>query len=214
MVSLLPSPAVIATKVVLILGANSAVAKVYASLLEKHGTPVVKVTRKECDLLDSASVAQYIIQQRAESVHFAYAIHFATTYSSADVKMARNVADLVDGLEIPRLIFTSSWVVLLQDALVSGTPYVISLYLSVQSFILRSLYFSTIYSVFVCDFSTNIRKINVKLLHRLCQNNLICHVHYYAPCLHQCFIQKLHLLQSKNYMFIYIIYILSFVIDI
>lgn len=115
---------------VLILGANSVVAKVFASQLEKKGTQVVKVTRRECDLLNSSSIHQFVQQQLQLNIRFAYAVHFATTYSKADIQMAQNVAILVDKLEIPRLVFTSSWVVLLPDAMISGTPYVLHISIS------------------------------------------------------------------------------------
>ena len=107
---------------VLILGANSAVAQVYMELLARYSVPCTPVTRKDCDLLDPAAIDAYV--GRNQGRQFRYAVHFATTYTDADVPMARNIARLVDGLQIPRLVFMSSWVVLLEDAPISGTKYI------------------------------------------------------------------------------------------
>lgn len=107
---------------VLVLGSNSAVAQVFIELLTKHNVPVVRVTRKECDFLNVASINAFVARNKGNA--FSYAVHFATTYSAADVQMAKNVTVLIDGLDVQRLVFMSSWVVMLEDAPIAGTPYI------------------------------------------------------------------------------------------
>lgn len=108
---------------VLVLGSRSAIGRRFIDALDGAKLEPVAVSSQMCNLLDPASVDKLIEQLRSFTGTFRFAVQFSTTYGAGDVAMAAQVARLVNALSIPRLVFLSSWVVMLDKSLVS-TGYI------------------------------------------------------------------------------------------
>lgn len=107
----------------LVLGSRSAIGRKFIDSLDGAKLEPVAVSSQMCNLLDPASVDKLIEQLRPFTGTFRFAVQFSTTYGKDDVAMAVQVARLVNALSIPRLVFLSSWVVMLDKSLTS-TGYI------------------------------------------------------------------------------------------
>ncbi|KAJ1639768.1 hypothetical protein T492DRAFT_856088 [Pavlovales sp. CCMP2436] len=104
---------------VLVLGSRSAIGRKFIDALDSVKLEPVAVSSQVCDLLEAESVDKLIAQLRPLKGTFRFAVQFSTTYGARDLLMARHVARIVNALEIPRLVFLSSWVVMLDPSLMS-----------------------------------------------------------------------------------------------
>lgn len=110
---------------VLVLGSRSAIGRKFIDALENAGLEPVVISSSACNLLDAADVDKLIasLQGAEHAGQWRFAVQFSTTYGSKDLLMARHVARIIDALAIPRLVFLSSWVVMLDSSLLS-TSYI------------------------------------------------------------------------------------------
>mmetsp|Transcript_17469 Transcript_17469/g.42975 ORF Transcript_17469/g.42975 Transcript_17469/m.42975 type:complete len:382 (-) Transcript_17469:1240-2385(-) len=112
-----------ARTLVLVLGSRSAIGRRFIDSLESRGLEAIAVSSQVCDLLNNASVASLIERLRPRAHLIRFAVQFSTTYGAKDLDMARNVARIVNELSLPRLVFLSSWVVMMDKSLTS-TSYI------------------------------------------------------------------------------------------
>jgi nucleoside-diphosphate-sugar epimerase/sulfur carrier protein ThiS len=108
---------------VLVLGSRSAIGRKFLEALDGCKLEAVAISSAQCNLLDPESVDKLIAQLRQHVGTFRFAVQFSTTYGSADLPMARQVARVINALAIPRLVYLSSWVVMADQSLLS-TSYI------------------------------------------------------------------------------------------